>query len=194
MGSRPSPDFPEILGRIAAELDARKLPFMVIGGQAVLLHGEPRLTQDIDITLGVPPSRLPDVLEACGATRIEPLPKDPRAFVQETFVLPAEDRTSGVRIDLIFSTTHYEAEAIARAERVPLGGQHVPFATPEDLILHKLFAGRPRDLEDVRGVVRRKGDLIDWDYMTRWARALSTTQGREKLSEQVERILDERGV
>ena len=26
---------------------------MVIGGQAVLLYGEPRLTRDIDITLGV---------------------------------------------------------------------------------------------------------------------------------------------
>jgi len=25
---------------------------MVIGGQAVLLYGEPRLTKDIDITLG----------------------------------------------------------------------------------------------------------------------------------------------
>jgi len=26
---------------------------MVIGGQAVLLYGEPRLTRDIDITLGI---------------------------------------------------------------------------------------------------------------------------------------------
>ena len=26
---------------------------MIIGGQAVLLYGEPRLTRDIDITLGV---------------------------------------------------------------------------------------------------------------------------------------------
>ena len=30
---------------------------MVIGGQAVLVHGQPRLTQDIDITLGVEPAR-----------------------------------------------------------------------------------------------------------------------------------------
>ena len=26
---------------------------MIIGGQAVLIYGEPRLTRDIDITLGV---------------------------------------------------------------------------------------------------------------------------------------------
>ncbi len=35
---------------------------MLIGGQAVLLHGEPRLTQDIDVTLGVGLDRLADLL------------------------------------------------------------------------------------------------------------------------------------
>ena len=29
------------------------IPYMVVGGQAVLLYGEPRLTRDIDITLGI---------------------------------------------------------------------------------------------------------------------------------------------
>ncbi len=38
---------------------------MLIGGQAVLLHGRPRLTEDIDVTLGLPPDQLPRVREAC---------------------------------------------------------------------------------------------------------------------------------
>jgi hypothetical protein len=37
---------------------------MVIGGQAVLLYAEPRLTRDIDITLGLSVNRLPTLLEA----------------------------------------------------------------------------------------------------------------------------------
>ena len=45
--------FQALLARLALELEARSLPYMVIGGQAVLVHGEPRLTRDIDITLGV---------------------------------------------------------------------------------------------------------------------------------------------
>ncbi|MBI4745658.1 MAG: hypothetical protein HY786_03715, partial [Deltaproteobacteria bacterium] len=47
--------FEEILARIGAALDKYNIPYMIIGGQAVLLYGEPRLTRDIDITLGVSP-------------------------------------------------------------------------------------------------------------------------------------------
>ena len=161
---------------------------MLIGGQAVLLHGEPRLTQDIDVTLGVSPERLPDVLAACTALNLQVLPEDTADFVRDTFVLPASDEATGIRVDLIFSTTPYEAEAIARAVHVEVRGQAVPFATAEDLILHKLFAGRPRDLEDTRGVVRRKGPELDWEYMRRWAAQFALIPGREDLPAQIEQL------
>ena len=45
--------FKKLLEKIARGLDKRKIPYMVIGGNAVLIYGEPRLTQDIDITLGL---------------------------------------------------------------------------------------------------------------------------------------------
>ena len=45
--------FEELLGKIGRELDSRGIPYMIIGGQAVLLYGEPRLTRDIDVTLGM---------------------------------------------------------------------------------------------------------------------------------------------
>jgi len=110
MDSRPHPDFEELIARVAEALRAHGLPFMLIGGQAVLLHGEPRLTQDIDITLGAPPARLKDLIAACRTGGLRPLPGDPDAFVRETFVLPALDERSGIRVDLIFSTTPYEAD------------------------------------------------------------------------------------
>jgi hypothetical protein len=161
---------------------------MLIGGQAVLLHGEPRLTQDVDVTLGVGPGRLDDVLAACRALGLEPLPSDIAGFVRDTFVLPAADPETGVRIDLIFSTTAYEAHAIERAVRVEIGGESVPFASAEDLILHKLFAGRPRDLEDVAGVVRRKGAALDWRYLRTWAAEFALVPGREGMVEMIEKL------
>jgi len=45
--------FEKILSRIGASLAKHGLPYMIIGGQAVLMYGEPRLTRDIDITLGI---------------------------------------------------------------------------------------------------------------------------------------------
>lgn len=56
--------FTELLERLAHVLDEARLPYMIIGGQAVLFYGEPRLTRDIDITLGVDIDRQPDVTAA----------------------------------------------------------------------------------------------------------------------------------
>ncbi len=184
-------DFASLLARLSGGLKDRKVPFMIIGGQAVLLHGEPRLTQDVDITLGVGPEHLPDVLDVCEALNLEPLPEDVQDFVQSTFVLPAADRETGIRVDLIFSTTPYEAEAISRAESVDVGEAIVPFATAEDLIIHKLFAGRPRDIEDAVGVVRRKGLELDWDYIDRWVAEFALVPGRENLIDHLEELRGE---
>ena len=187
------PDFTSLLARLSRGLNKREVPFMIIGGQAVLLHGEPRLTQDIDITLGVGPTHLPDVLAVCEELDLEPLPADPQDFVLSTFVLPAADRDTGIRVDLIFSTTTYEAEAIARAQPVQVGGASVPFATAEDLIIHKLFAGRPRDFEDAGGAVRRKGLELDWDYLRRWVADFGLVPGRENLLDLLEELRLELG-
>jgi hypothetical protein len=142
MAFLPAPDFAGLLQRLTQALEARQIPFMLIGGQAVLLHGRPRLTEDIDATVGLAPSELPRLREACAAAAFDPLPTDVERFVRDTFVLPVRDGATGVRVDLVFSTTPYERQAIARADRVMVGPVAVPFATAEDLIIHKLFAGR----------------------------------------------------
>ncbi|HEX9895856.1 MAG TPA: nucleotidyl transferase AbiEii/AbiGii toxin family protein [Gemmatimonadales bacterium] len=177
-----------LLEGLTRGLESRRIPFMLIGGQAVLLHGQPRFTDDIDATLGVGPDQLSTVLEACSATGLEPLPPDLPAFVAETFVLPTRHAPSGLRVDLIFSTLPYEADAIRRAIRVRIGATDVPFATAEDLLIHKLFAGRPRDLEDAVGVIRRQGDALDWAYVTRWISAFAEVPGRERLSGMLEEL------
>jgi hypothetical protein len=188
MDSRSTPDFANLIARLSAELEARRVPFMLIGGQAVLLHGEPRLTQDVDVTIGVGPDRVQDLLGACKAIGLQPLPQDPAGFVRETFVLPAAEPETGIRVDLIFSTTPYEAQAIERALMVDVGSREVPFATAEDLLLHKLFAGRPRDLDDAAGVVRRKGAELDWAYLGRWAREFAMIAGREDMPDRLEAL------
>ncbi|MGH7543396.1 MAG: nucleotidyl transferase AbiEii/AbiGii toxin family protein [Gemmatimonadota bacterium] len=188
MASHREPDFGRILGALTRALEGRDLPFMVIGGQAVLVHGQPRLTLDIDITLGVEPDRLVTVLEICAELDLDPLPEEVEPFVRETFVLPALHEETRIRVDFVFSTTPYERQAIQRAVRVEIGGTEVPFATAEDLILHKLFAGRPRDREDALGVVRRQGKKLDWSYLDRWAREFATVPGREGIVEEIQRL------
>jgi predicted nucleotidyltransferase len=171
-----------LLAKLGGALDSARIPYMVIGGQAVLLHGEPRLTRDIDITLGVDASELRRVMSAVTAIALTPSVPDVDAFVHDTNVLPLSDVSSGLRVDLIFSFTPYEAEAINRAVSVILDGVSVQFASAEDLIIHKLVAGRPRDIEDVAGVLARKPSL-DERYLINWLASFRDVVNRDLVSE-----------
>ena len=159
--------FEKILSGIGKSLEKHNLPYIIIGGQAVLLYGEPRLTRDIDISLGVGIDLLETLLSVVRELSLKPLPEDIKAFVSQTMVLPTLDETTGIRADFIFSFTLYEIEAIKRGNKVKILDQKVNFASPEDLIIHKIFAGRPRDIEDVRTVIL-KNPNVDRQYIRGW--------------------------
>ncbi len=171
-----------LLAKLARALDHSRIPYMVIGGQAVLLHGEPRLTRDIDVTLGVDASALGRVMDAITTIALTPVVDDVERFVRDTNVLPLSAPPTGLRVDLIFSFTAYEAEAIRRALPVLLEEVPVRFASAEDLIIHKLVAGRPRDIEDVRGILARNSALDD-PYLTRWLASFRDVVNRDLLAE-----------
>jgi len=63
----------KLIKKIAQHLDKGKIPYMIIGGQAVLLYGTPRLTRDIDIILGVDTDKFSLIERIC-----ERLPKERR--------------------------------------------------------------------------------------------------------------------
>ena len=155
---------------------------MVIGGQAVLVHGEPRLTRDIDITLGVDSTQLNKVLTAVASISLASAVADVESFVRKTNVLPLSDPVSNIRVDLIFSFTPYESEAVRRAVTVVLNEVPVRFASAEDLIIHKLVAGRPRDIEDIRGVLARNPSLDEEDII-RWLASFREVVNRDLVSE-----------
>lgn len=180
--------FEDLLGRIARELKRADMPYMIIGGQAVLYYGTPRMTKDIDITLGADIGRLEGLLPALAAMGLEIIPKDFRSFAEKTSVLPSKDKGSGIRVDFIFSFTPYERQAISRSRAVSLGGTAVMFATAEDVIIHKIFAGRPRDLEDVRSILIKNPDL-DTPYMRRWLSEFEKSPEKKGLIEIFEEIL-----
>jgi predicted nucleotidyltransferase len=159
--------FSQLLEQIALGLDERHVPYMIIGGQAVLIYGEPRLTRDIDVTLGVGPDRLVDLLAFAHSCSWRVLVENPEEFVRRTLVLPLEDSQSSIRIDLIFSFSPYERQALERVHKIGIGKASVRFASAEDVIVHKIVAGRPRDIEDVRSILLKHSE-IDRGYIRRW--------------------------
>lgn len=172
--------FEKIISKIGESLSKHKLPYMIIGGQAVLLYGEPRLTRDIDITLGINIDQTDKVLEIIKELSLKPIPKDIKSFINQTMVLPVLDEDSGIRVDFIFSFTPYESKAIQRARKIKINKKDVCFASPEDVIIHKIFAGRPRDLEDVKSILL-KNPKMDFNYIKNWLECFEISSDKKDL-------------
>ena len=60
--------YKEATARVSRET-APAVAYMIIGGQAVLFYGEPRLTRDIDITLDATLEQLDDILSTALRSR-----------------------------------------------------------------------------------------------------------------------------
>lgn len=149
---------------------------MVIGGQAVLIYGEPRLTRDIDITLGLEVEKLEKILDIVTRLKLKILINDIEDFVRKTMVFPTLDQRSGIRVDFIFSFSPYEIQAIEKASTVIIGRTPVKFASLEDVVIHKIIAGRARDIEDVKSILIKNPDY-NVDYINHWLEKFDSSLG-----------------
>ncbi|MBI5882726.1 MAG: nucleotidyltransferase [Elusimicrobia bacterium] len=165
---------------ITAFLDEGRAPYMVIGGIANLVWGVPRTTLDIDLTVWAPGETQAPLVEAL-ARAFKSLPEDPAGFALDTRVLPLE--VEGFRVDIIFGQLPYEERAIRRARPVDMGGFSVRVCSPEDLIVHKVLSERPKDLEDVRGIVRNQAASLDRAYLDPLVRGLAEDLSRPSIWE-----------
>lgn len=172
--------FERLLKKIAFQLKKALIPYMVIGGQALLLYGEPRLTRDIDITLGIGVDGLDKVKKIISIIGFKSLVQKEKEFVERNMVLPTIDQKSGIRVDFIFSFSSYERQAIERAKDIRLGNSLVRFASLEDVVIHKVIAGRARDFEDVKSILL-KNPKYDVVYIKKWLKEFDKSLGGEFL-------------
>lgn len=179
----------KFIKQIALHLDKSKIPYMIIGGQAVLLYGTPRLTRDIDITLGIDTDKFLLIEKVCKKLGLKILPENPEDFTKETKVLPAEETKLKIRVDFIFSFTPYERQAIKRARKVSMAGYSVKFASCEDVIIHKMFAGRAIDEEDVKNILIKNRRKINLRYIKKWLSEFSKISDQKGISRSFNNLL-----
>jgi predicted nucleotidyltransferase len=158
----------KLIKAIAQQFDKDKIHYMVIGGQAVLVYGRPRLTRDIDITLGLDTDKFQIMEKECKKLGLRILPENPETFAEETKVLPTEEPKSKIRVDFIFSFSEYERQALERTKQIQINNYPIKFASCEDVIIHKMVAGRAVDEEDVKSILAKNKDSVDLKYIRRW--------------------------
>ena len=133
--------------------------FCFIGGGAVQRWGEPRLTQDVDLTLltgfGKEEQFIDLLLGAYSARRA-----DARDFALSHRVLLLRT-ASGVDVDVALGAFPFEERSVQRSSTWTWAeGQSLLTCSAEDLVVQKAFAGRDLDWGDVeRVLIRQHGKL-----------------------------------
>jgi hypothetical protein len=163
-------DVHSVLLKLVDLLESERVPYMIMGGIAVSIWGIPRATYDIDVTLSVDESELLRAMTACRDAGFAIDPPFERGFrdvlagMQKITIewwTPAPRR---VEVDVFLVTTDYQRAAFARRVRARLEGREAWVLSPADLILHKLIAGRPKDLADIQNLLAVQG-VPDRDYL-----------------------------
>lgn len=154
----------------AAEVEAfcrgKKWRFCFIGGIAVQRWGMPRFTQDVDLTLFTGFGPEAEFIEAF-LGRFAGRVRDARTFALQHRVILARTG-SGIDLDVALGALAFEETSIQRATAWLVGEQvSLTTCSAEDLIVHKVFAGRDRDWADVESVLARQHGRLDLDHIRR---------------------------
>ena len=180
-----------ILRHLVAWLQAGKVQGVVIGGVAASLWGRPRLTRDVDVLVLLEEGRWGEFLAAGAGHGFLPRRADALAFARETRVLLVRHGESGSDLDLVFGSLPFEKEAAIRAKWVDLGGVAIPLSSPEDLIIMKAVAHRPRDLEDIAAILAAQPGL-NVRRVRRWLREFSGALEMPEILNDLEALLSQR--
>ncbi len=149
---------------IQAALDALGFPSMIIGGIAVIAHGVARTTADVDATLWLDDDGdLPRIVAGLEHAGIEPRIADVLTFARTSRVVLLRHTESNVPLDLSLATLPFEREALEGAMERSFAGVSLRVASVEALIIYKMVAARPRDLDDVEQLLARHPSEVDLD-------------------------------
>jgi hypothetical protein len=159
----------------------------VFGAQAVILYGVPRLSADVDVTLALEPDA-PDRFAADMTAAGFSLRVDDPDFVRRTRVMPFFHRSSGMPVDIVLAGSGLEDEFLARARQTDVNGTILPVIDLADLIISKVLAGRPKDIDDARALWRLHGHPVDADRIRHTLRLLEEALAQADLVSTFQRL------
>ncbi len=178
----------DLLADLAAALDGQSIPWYLFGAQAAIVYGVARLTADVDVTVRAPESQpVAEWLPNLAQHHFQPRFTDP-AFLAQTRVVPLVHGPTGFPVDLVLAGPGLEEEFLARARRLSVDGVVVPVVDVSDLVILKVLAARPKDLDDVAALLRVQGERIDDTRVRHVLALLEGALGQSDLISEFERL------
>ena len=143
----------EALRDVVTWLRSEHVRGVIIGGVAASMLGRPRMTRDIDVLIMLGEKYWGKFFIGGAKFGFVPRLTDCLDFARKSRVLLVRHQSSGIDVDITFGVLDFEIEAITRAVWLDLKRVRLPLPTPEDLIIMKAIAHRPRDLADIESIL-----------------------------------------
>ena len=126
-------------------LNSNKVKYLLLGGWAVGIYGQPRVTKDIDFLISKDKNNLNKLRKALNEFGSPPI--DLNGFEKDGFVIRIG--SSPILIDLINKASGIDIEdCYNRRKKIKIGNINVSVISPEDLIINKKASGRGQDAVD----------------------------------------------
>ena len=172
------------LKQLVKLMKAAKVDYAILGGMAVSVYGEPRMTFDIDVTIILDANKLAidRFLKEARKFGFIPLPPNIKSFIKGTGVMPMRFKKNKVigRCDFIIAENILEYLCIKRSIPKKIYSTTIKLITAEDLYIHKITSQRPRDIEDAKGIMRRQGRKLDTKYIDYWLKKIAKANKKIK--------------
>ena len=167
----------ESISRIIVTLNEAGFDYMLVGSFSSMYYSFPRSTMDADFVIGTPNWDVHSLVNSLGS--------EFKLDAQQSFEgfggsIKNEIEIEGTpfRIELFRLTEQpFDQSRFARRRKVTIGGDEVWIPTPEDVILQKLIWSRPKDHEDIIGVIAVNQSTLDRNYLDLWAEKLGLADG-----------------
>jgi hypothetical protein len=171
---------PTLITLFVRPLNALRIPYLVTGGVASVVYGEPRFTRDIDLVIGLHPR---DAARFAGAWAPDEFYTPPVEVIAEESGRAGQGhfnvihQHSAMRADVYLpGDDALNAWAFAHKVVRRIDDDDVALAPIEAVILSKLryyqIGGSDRHLRDIHQMLRISGDLVDRAELVRWATRL----------------------
>jgi predicted nucleotidyltransferase len=157
----------ESLQRLLHKFDDRGV---IIGGIAVGFLGKPRFTADIDAMFLLSTQDISKFLEAARVEDIAPRIQNAEEFAQKNRILLLKHMPTETDIDISLGILPFEEEMVERGSIKSFANLSIRLPTPEDLIIMKAIAHRPKDLEDIRTIAENYPNM-DVQRIEEWVKA-----------------------
>ncbi len=178
-------------------LERLDIPYMVVGGYAATVYGEPRMTVDVDIVVDLRWEHVSAFVAAFPSPDYYVNEESIRDSLARRYPFNIIETDTAAKIDVVpLPNDVFTRMAFGRRQRIEyVAGHSATFITPEDVIVAKLLAhentGSDKHLRDAQGVLTMQWGDLNPELIRRACRASEISDTFETVLEAARREVED---